>query len=183
MNPHRRQSAAADRGATILEFLVYIAVVGMVLVSATLFALEFASAQAKQAAFSEVARNGQYALARMGIEVREASGINAGSSTFGTTPGALSLSKASAGIDPTVFSVSSGALSIQQGTGAVTPLTSSKVQVTEFIVDDVGTSGRTRAVRVRLKLRFVNTSSWQQYQAESTFEDTYRVEKGDGFGP
>ena len=180
MSPCRRQSAVPDRGATLLEFLVYLAVISVVLVAATSFAYEFAAGRAKAAAFQETERNTQLAIARITAEVRQAVGFNAGDSAFGSHPGRLSLALADGSKSPTVFYVDAGQLLVQQGAGPVLPLTSSKVQVSEFIVDDLSTaSGKSKLVRVRLKVDYL--TDLDIYAAESVVETTAQIKKADGF--
>ncbi|KPJ85205.1 hypothetical protein AMJ57_03925 [Parcubacteria bacterium SG8_24] len=174
---HRRNGS---RGATLLELLVYLGLVGFILLAATMFAFEFVAANAKIAAIDEVTRNGRFGLARMALETRVAASIDTVSSVFGSHPGTLALDMDDAGIDPTVFTVSSGTLYVQQGAGAQLPLTSSKVEVTDFVVENVSTGNKTKAVRLNLTLRY-RSGGLQDLVAESTFEVTARVRKGDGF--
>lgn len=182
---HARRSTLyarrSQKGATLLEFLIYIGLIGTVLATATSFAVEFVNAQAKVAALAEAVRNARFAVSRMEIEIREAADVNAGSSVFGSDPGTLSLATSSGATDPTVFTVSGGALHIQQGSGPVLPLTSSKVDVQEFTVENLSTAGRTKAVRIHLKVRSRNPSSLVEQSAETTVESTVRVEAKDGF--
>jgi hypothetical protein len=113
--------------------------------------------------------------------VREASDINAGSSMLGASPSTLSLASGNPSIDPTVFSVSGGALMIQQGAGPATPITSPKVEVTEFLVEDLSVSGRTKILRILLRLEATNPSDLIEVDAETVVETTARVRKNDGF--
>lgn len=181
MRPFRKKSAVSGRGATILEFLVYLAVIVVVVVAATALSYEFAIGRAKADAVQETERNAQLALARLVAEVRQAEGFNIGDSVFGSHPGRLSLSLADVSKSPTVFFVDAGRLMIQQGAGSALPLTSSRVQVSEFVVDDLSTaSGRSRLVRVRIKTDFLSTGLGL-YSADSTLETTAQIKKADGF--
>ena len=181
MSLHRRQFAAGERGATILEFLIYIAVIAVVLTTATLFESELLKSQAKSVAIAEAVRNARFALSRMEIEVREASDVNTGSSTFGTNAGTLSLATVAGGTNPTIFTLTNGALTIQQGAGAAIALTNTKVTVSEFRVDNVGTSGKTKALRLHLKVIAQNTGGLVEQTADTTVESTVRIQLKDGF--
>ncbi|MEY4744381.1 MAG: hypothetical protein RL272_326 [Candidatus Parcubacteria bacterium] len=181
MSLHRPQSGHPARGATLLEFLVYVAIIGVVLTTATSFAVEFVNAQAKAAAIAEAVRNARFAASRMEIEIREASDVNAGSSVFGSNPGTLSLATANVGTNPTVFTVSGGALNVQQGGGAVIPLTNSKVDVQEFTVENVSTAGKTKAIRIHLKVAAKNAGNLVEQAASTVVESTVRIESKDGF--
>jgi hypothetical protein len=161
---------------------VYIAVISVVLLTATLFASEMLKSQAKASALAEVVRNARFALSRIEIETREASDINTGTSTFGANPSTLSLATATGSTNPTIFTVTNGTLTIQQGVGSAVALTSSKVTVSEFTVDDVSTIGTTRAVRLHIKVIAKNLNNLVEQKAETTVESTIRVQAKDGFG-
>lgn len=171
------------KGATLLEFMIYLAIVSFVLVAAAGFAYEFVQTQAKATAIEEVTQNGKYALARIATEVREASGINTGSSVFGTNPGTLSLATSTGGTNPTMFAVGGTTLNITQGTGETMPLISSRAQVVEFVIEDLTVTGKTKIVRIKLTLKYANPANIPALNVSSTFETTARVHKGDGFGP
>lgn len=180
---HRRRiGMAAGKGTTILEFLLYIAIVGLVLVTVVRFMADFSSSQAKAAALAEASHNARFALSRIEAELREASDLNVGSTVFDVHPGTLSLATASAPANPTVFAIVNGALTVQQGAGLALPLTNSRVEVTSFVLRDVSVAGRTRAVRITLTLRHRNTGNLSEFDAETTVETTVRVHARDGFG-
>lgn len=183
MNRHRPQSANPSRGTTILEFLVYVGIIGLVLVTATLFMAEVIHSGAKVDAGAEAAWNGRFAASRVAAEIREATGLNVGSSVFGSHPGTLSLATGVPATDPTVFTVTAGALTMQQGANPAVPLTNGKVEVTDFVVDDVSVAGRTRAVRIRLVTRAKNADELTEQRAEVKIETTVRLQSNDGFGP
>jgi type II secretory pathway pseudopilin PulG len=172
---------ARQKGFTLLEAIIYIALIGFVLTSVTMFSYEFVTGQAKAAALEAVAREGRFANSRMAIEVRSAASIDVASSTFGSHPGELTLETDDAGTDPTVFSVTDGTLYIQQGAGPQLALTSSAVNVTDFTVDNLSSGTKTKAVRISLTLEYVNVGNLTDLAAESTYLVTARVRKNDGF--
>lgn len=171
----------AERGATLLELVLYIGLVGLALSAGTVFAWEFSLSRAKSAAYAEVVHNARFAVSRIEAEVREASSVNVGASVFGSNPGTLSLATPLAGTNPTVFAVSSGALTVQQGTGAPVALTDSRVAVSGFVVEDVSSGTRTRAVRIRLSLASKGGADLAEQQAAATVETTVRIRLKDGF--
>lgn len=173
-------SSRRDGGFTLLEVLIYFLIVGVVLTAAVSFSFEFVVSKAKGEAIQETERNAHLAMARLAAEVRQAQDINTGSSVFGSNPGTLSLVAANPVDDPIVFSVNGGVLQVQQGAGPVLPLTSSKVQVSEFIVDDLSTAnGRTRLLHLRIRMNYL--SDLDIYAAESVVETTAQIKKADGF--
>jgi len=179
----QRQFDGHAKGFTLLELLIYIAVISVILVAATSFAFQFLATRAKASAYQEVERNAQFALARIAAEVRQADGYNAqgAGSNFGANPSTLSLVLSDGTKSPTVFSVTGGTLNVKQGAGATLPLTSSKVTVSEFIVDDLSTAnGKSKLFRIHLKVTF-NSDSLSLYAADTTVETTAQIKKADGF--
>lgn len=179
----RKTGRRDERGATLLEFLIYIAIVGVVVSSALLFAIEFVASASKASAMSEVSRNARFASARIAAEIRGATAVNAGASVFDIHPGTLSLATASGPTNPTVFTVTDGVLTVQQGVGAVLPLTSSKVEITDFTVENLSNGNKTKEIRVSVTATFRNTGNLTELRAETTVKTTARVHKDDGFAP
>lgn len=176
----RRRTQSGRRGFSLVEMIVYLGIVSSVLVSATLFAAEFAAIRLKAELYREVQRNAVLAVQRIEVEMREASSVDVGGSTFGD-PGVLSVHTDVAGNDPTVFSVTDGVLYVQRGVGPQLPLTSSKVEVRNFDVENVSNTGRTRAVRTKLTVGSVGGQLFKDVEAEVTLYATGRVRIGDGF--
>jgi len=181
MKRRQPKSASRNQGFTLLEMLLYLAMMSLVLVAATLFLAEFTiSARVKTAAWQEVERNAHFAMNRVAVEIREAAGINVGDSVLGSDPGRLSLAVAVGARNPTVFSVTSGTLYVQQGSGPALALTSSKVNVKEFIVEDVSSSAIHRNYRVHLKAAYRSDLA-ETAMAEMTIETTAQIKTGDGY--
>lgn len=170
------------RGFTLLEAVIAIGLVSAVLVIATMFAAEFAAAQAKAAAYHEAQRNARLAANRIEVELREAAAINMGASAFGTDPGTLSLQAQEPLNDPTVFTVSSGTLYVQQGAAPAAPLTSPEVEVRSLVFDDLSVAGRSSIVRATLTLgTAAGAGGLQDVEAEVTVRVSGRVRIADGF--
>ncbi|MEY4723405.1 MAG: hypothetical protein RLZZ324_918 [Candidatus Parcubacteria bacterium] len=182
---HARRARTDERGTTLLEFIIYIGVVGFILSAATMFAGEFVLTQAKSAAIMEVSRNARFAAARVAVAVRESWGIKTASSVFSPTdPGTLTLcTDAPCTSNLTVFTVTNGQLTMQQGAGAAVPLTSSKVKVTSFLLDNLSTGVKTQEVRIHIVAAYNATGALVTYNQSATGETTAKVNKDHGFGP
>jgi len=170
-----------DRGTSILEFVIYLGMLGFVLTAIVLFSVEFVTAEAKSSAISDVARGAGYALERIAYETRASDGIDFDNSVFGSDPGTLSLMSAVPAADPTVFSVADGRLYVQWGTGTPVQLTPSGLTVDEFVLDDVSVRPRFRSVRVRLVVSSSTEGQTEAYSSQVTLETTLRSWRNDGF--
>ncbi len=170
-----------NHGTSLLEFLIYIALFGVILVAVTRFSLDFLSASAKASAMEQVQRNGRFALDRVALEVREAASVAVASSDFGINPGTLTLSTGYASTDPTVIAISGGALTIKQGSGPVLPLTDSKVTVSNFTLENLAPNPRTQVVRLLLTITSTDTGAIFGTPSQQSFSTTERVRKNDGY--
>lgn len=112
----------ARKGFTILEFVIYILIFGIV---STLGAAVFnfaTKAKIYAGELSEVQVNATRALSEIVGAVHSASGINGASST-------LSLAMSSSTLNPTIFSLSGGAILEKQGSGAAASTTPSTITI------------------------------------------------------
>lgn len=157
-------------GFTLIETSIYgLLLSGMILVS-ILFSLSISDGNQKARAYQEVQQNARMAMNRMIGEIEAANDLNAGSSVFGTSPGTLSLVNDNSSKNPTVFTVVNSALRIQQGAGAVIPLTSDDVQVTNLIFTNLSVTNRTKNILISMTVQYVNYASSSIYQASTTLE-------------
>lgn len=167
------------RGFTLLELLIYIAIISVVLIVATKLSSQVLAVKAKSTALSEVNRNARFVMDRIVTEVGEADAIAAGT-VFGTNPGRLELTVTDLGNSPTVFAVTDGTLTVQLGSGPALPLTSSQVTVTGFTLQDMSRQPGTRSVAVSLELQY--RSDVSEYSAKTSTQATARIKRRDGFG-
>ncbi|MEI6346020.1 MAG: prepilin-type N-terminal cleavage/methylation domain-containing protein [bacterium] len=129
--PQFRQTT---QGFSLVEMIIYLALLS----SVTVFLVNGISALTKSYADIRLAKavsaSASGALQRIVYEVRQASSINIGGSTFGSNPGVLSLVSTSAsGATTTVaFSVNNGILRVSRGGVDEGPLTLSGASVTNF---------------------------------------------------
>jgi len=98
------------------------------------------------------------AMERMIREIRYSDSINAAQSTFGTSPGVLSLNS----LDPStgssqtsIFSLSGNRLMLQKNAGTAYPLTSSSATITNLVFRNMVASS-TGAVRVEMTINGKN---------------------------
>jgi type II secretory pathway pseudopilin PulG len=174
---HRQYRRPDRRGFTLLELILYLGVIGLVLTAVIGFTMTFLDAQSSGVAYREVGRDGRYAIERIAAEMRAATGINLGDSTFGISPGRISLSTSTPATNPTIFDVSSSAVVVSRGGSAFEPVISGGSQVDSFIIRNVSVTGRSRVYRVELQLSSTDETASQVSQ---TFETTGRVRRGQG---
>jgi type II secretory pathway pseudopilin PulG len=158
MNPKVKSQKSKVKGFTLLEFILYFALISLVMTAIIGFSLDFVRSRNKALIVAQVEQETRFGLMRILRAVRQATRLNVGSSTFDSATGTLSVDQSATSTTPTVFDVSSGTLRIKEGSGSATPLTSPDVEVTKlrFSKDNLG--GNNNAVTVELTVRYASTS-------------------------
>lgn len=159
------------RGFTLIEFLVYSAIVVVVGVVSVEFVINIYEGKAKSTAYFEVQENARLAMERIVQEIHGAKNINTGLSSFGVNlaanPGAkLSLEMKDANLNPTEFDVSSGAARIKQGVSGPYDLTNNQVQVTNLTFRNfTSPNGRSKNIGVELTIEYINPENLPPWEA------------------
>ncbi len=167
----------APKGFTLLEFILYFALIAIVISSITLFAVDVIRTRAKTAVIAEVEQNMRFGLQRILRTVRQAEKLNIGASAFDDDDGVLSVDMPSASNTPTVFDLADGVLRMKEGAGPATALTSDRVTVSSlrFSKDNLG--GNTVAVTAALTLSFASDNPDQVYTYTTTASGTAVIRK------
>ncbi len=121
-----------SKGYSIVELLVYISLfilISLVVVQSLLYAMKTYSIAR---AYRTLQRNAETSLNRITSEIRQSSGVSAGS-VFGSTPGTLVLTGTDSGGSPytSTISTSSGVVQVVTG-GVTTALTSIEESVSSL---------------------------------------------------
>lgn len=156
------------RGFTLIELVVYISIVSGVLLIAVVLSIDLLRGRAKSTSLIVVNQNARLALERMTAAIRNANLVNAGSSTFGSHPGSLSLQMPDSAVNPTVFDVSGGAMRVTEGTGSAQSLTSPDIEVTSLLFTYLNQTG-SEGIRISLELRRVNPAGVQEFNVQQSY--------------
>lgn len=135
------------RGFTLVEFIVYIAVSSVVIVTLVRSTLMLLDVQRRLSVLQPTQEETRFVLQRLTTSVRNALEINL------ADEGALSLAMSGRTIDPTVYSLVGGEVFLAEGTGAAVPLTSSKVVFEQLRFENLSAPGAFGTVKVRLQAR------------------------------
>jgi len=164
-----------NRGFTLIEFILYIGLVGIILTVTGAIGLNVLSGKAKLGTIEEVSQNARFTMERMSEIIRNAETIN--SPATSTSASTLSLKMASPALDPTVFDLSSGALRIKEGSGSATSITSSEVNVSNLNFSNISYSDTPGTVRIEMTINLVNPDDMPEYNFEQTFYTTANIRK------
>jgi len=167
----------ASKGFTLLEFILYFALISIVITAITIFALDVIRTRAKTAVIAEVEQNMRFGLQRVLRTVRQATKLNVGASSFDSATGTLSVDMSSASNTPTVFDLSGGALRMKEGSGPATPLTSSRVNVTSLRFTKDSVAGNNDAITAVITVAFTSDNPDRIFAYVATASGTAVIRK------
>lgn len=146
---HQRKKNGTN-GFTLLEMVVYVAILSLTLVSVIVAISGVMRAYGNTQAQTRIGRAAAFSLSRMTHEVRLADAANVPQSSFGSHPGALALSS-SAPARTVRFYVENGTLKFDENGAYAGDLTPEHVFVNSFVVHHLQ-SDASDAVRLVLTL-------------------------------
>lgn len=158
-------------GFSLIEVLVYLAVTVLISFASVQTYLSLDIVLVRNATERAVNHSAMVALERIGRDIKSADSVNTGASTFGTSPGELTVVS---GATTTNFSVVGSALILTLNGTVVGPLTSSGVVVQNFTVNRyVGTT--TDLIRIGLTLSGNSkaASTTRTYYTSAVLRGTY----------
>ncbi|MBF8280254.1 MAG: hypothetical protein HW383_27 [Candidatus Magasanikbacteria bacterium] len=113
------------RGFTLIEVIIYVAMISLFMTALVTFAVNVMLARAKNNSISDINQEARHILRRMETAIVNSKYIL--SPATSTAAAFFQLRMASSTLNPTSFEVSNGAVAIKEGNGATTTLTSSRV--------------------------------------------------------
>jgi type II secretory pathway pseudopilin PulG len=161
LQPHQSKSG----GFTLIETLIYIAVIGAVLSGFVGYSINVSNAREKAYVVEEVQSNARIALDLISQKIRMANSVNTGASTFGSDPGVLSLEMDTGSIDPTIFDLDAddGVLQMKEGVGSALSITTDEVNVTNLVFTDLTGGGTRENIKIEITVEFGNSAGGQVY--------------------
>lgn len=149
------------KGATLIELLIYMAIVGLVIGGLVRFSVSITETRNKNYAIQEVNENLRRGMQEISSAIRRSSAIVVASSTFGIDPGTLVLSMSSSTLNPTIIQLNTddGALVMKQGSMATSTITSNAVAVTELLFSNTTHQSSRESVRIRMTVEKIADSA------------------------
>lgn len=159
-------------GFTLLEFLLYIGIFGIIVGGMSGLVLTVLLGKAQVTQIQEVVSNAKLVLEKIAFAVRNANGILY--PALGATDFLLSLEVSDPARDPTNFDLLDGVIRIQEDAGDPIALTSDEVIVKTFQISHLGPSG---TITVTLSLEAKNPGGRREYTFEKTFYTSSTIRK------
>lgn len=158
------------KGFTLIEFLLYTAIVAAVLLAAGAVTFNVLFGKAKLGALAEVSQGGRAAMEQISFTTRNATAIN--SPATGANAASLSLQVADSIKNPTVFDVQNGILRIKEGATAAVSITPSSLDITGITFTNASTATASSSLRIQLTVKYRNSTGRQEYNVQQTFYTT-----------
>ncbi len=156
-----------QRGYTLIDLLMYIAIVGSLLIAVTMFAALSTESRVKNQSVSEVNSQGSAAMDYMTQAVRNADTISA--PVAGATASSLTVTVPTSSLSPTIFDLSGGALRVKEGTAAAIALTNSKVQISALNFKNLTRPSTPGIVQISFVVSRTNPNGKNEYDYQKTF--------------
>jgi len=159
------------RGFTLVELIIYIAVLSVILVLIVMFTLNVIEASAKSAAKEEVQTNTATVLQAFDFIIRDAQSVYDPTSNFAGDPGQLSLvttrylspDEATSHMDIYLYD---GRFCVKREYAGVTCMTSSRVELTSLTFSEITQSNGAESVQMNFTIRYKSPRT-EYYYTES----------------
>ena len=162
----------ANSGFTLIESLIYVALIGLVVSGFISFSLSISDLRNKNYVTQEVQANARTALNLITQKILSANSVNIGSSIFGSDPGELSLSMTNESKNPTIINlnVDNGILQITEGLSSAVAVTSNKVKITNLVFANLTSTGEKENIRIQMTVEYNNAEGDIKYNYSQTIQ-------------
>jgi prepilin-type N-terminal cleavage/methylation domain-containing protein len=159
-----------DKGFTLVEILIYIAVLAVIILTVSSFFLWATRSNSKTKATGEVLTSSRRALAIMAQEIREAKSVYTPTSVFAATSGQLSLETTKylpAGESTSYIDFYLCGTQLCQKKESQNPvaLTSERVEINNLFFNQILTTSTLPSIQISLKVDYKNPGNLPEYQA------------------
>ncbi len=148
------------KGFTLVETLIYIAIIGGIIGTFISFSLNISNARNKTYSQEEVQANARVAINLITQKIQSASSVSTTQSVFDTNPGVLYLTMASSTLSPTIINLSgvNGGLQIKEGSASTTTITTGRVQVSNLVFTNLSASSTRENIGINLTVQYVTST-------------------------
>jgi type II secretory pathway pseudopilin PulG len=163
----------SQTGFTLLELLLYVAIVGMLLLALAYFFVGTASTRIGGQIENDVNQQATFAMETITQTIRNSDSITAPAANVSGAQ--LTLAMTPSTVSPTIFALSSGVLTIKEGAGTVVPLTSSSVVVSNLTFSNASKASTPGSVQISFTMASSSTSNRSEFSYSKTFTTTASV--------
>lgn len=169
------QRPSAPSGYTLPEFLIYIAIVGVLVVAVSGVVFTLLNGRAKLTATGEANQNSRAVIDRIALAVRNADAITVPAA--GATGTSLVLQTSSSSTNPTRFSLVSGMVQMREGSSATSTLTADEITVRSLVFRNLTATGTPGTIQIEMAVSSTNPSGDVDYSYGQTYRETDNIRK------
>ncbi len=171
---HCLNTAKSSKGFTLIEIMVYLALVSGILITATTFAWSVINSRTKAFTIQEVEQNGRYITQKIVGIIQEANSITL--PTIGNTTGNLTLVMDDGGTENISINLNGEILEWQQDVGPTILLNSDQVRVTKMEFTNLSSvNDRSRNIKLVMTVEHINPNNRNEWKYIETFETTVEL--------
>ncbi len=142
-----------NKAFTLIETLIYIAILGIVISGFIVFAFSISDSRNKNYVVQEVQANARTALNLISQNILKSNGVN------NINDSILELSMSDSGDDPTIINLNNNILYIKQGSADAVAVTSNEVKITNLVFTDLTSTSDKENIKIELTMEFNSTST------------------------
>jgi Tfp pilus assembly protein PilW len=157
----------SSAGFTLVETLLYVAIVSTLIFLMSAFLLFILESRTKFQTISEVENQGIQVMNIITQIIRDAEIVTL--PVPGTSATSVTLDVTDIAKDPTIFNSLGGNIQIKEGAGAIIPLTSSRVLVSDLSFENISRNNTPGIIRFNFTLSYNSDSNRNEYNYSRTF--------------
>lgn len=162
-----------NKGFTLIEVLIYIAIIGVVVASFVTFAMSIGGSRSKTYAVQEVHANARTALDLISQKIRLADDVVSPSESNWSEGLELDMPSPDANL---TFDVAGGVLNIAEGVGGPVPITSDEVNVSSLSFTNLAPIGERDNIRVKIIIEYRGDNS-KEYEYSQSLQTAVSLRK------
>jgi len=162
-----------QKGLTLIEVLLYIAIIGIIIQGFITFILSITSANSKTYVIQEVQANTRMALDVISQKIRAADDVITPSE--GNSTSTLVLDMPNSDLDLT-FSIINGVLDITEETASSTPITSNEINISSLTFTNLATAGEKDNIKIEITAIY-KTGESKEFQYSQMLQTSVSLRK------
>ncbi len=164
-----------QNGFTLVETILYMAIVATLLLAVSFLFAQVLESRTKHQSIAEVEEQGAFVMNAIIREIKNSEGVNF--PTPGTSASQLSLQESAPENNPIIFDANNGSVTESVGANNSVSLLAPNVFVSRAVFTNLAASSSPANIRVELTLKYSGGNSQSQYTYEAQFEDSATIRK------
>ncbi|MDD3646960.1 MAG: hypothetical protein PHS44_00460 [Candidatus Dojkabacteria bacterium] len=161
-----------ERAFSLIEIVIYVGIVATVLTTVVLFLVNIIKGTSMSNAIQEVQHNISFTSSKVELDIEEASSIDFVNSVLDSDNGKIVINKAEGTV---TYEVQDGVLTRLIESAAIADVTSSKVYVTQFRIENRSFEGESGNIEIYITINHKNPASQKALDVTRTYKTSLSV--------